>query len=50
VVEVSGTPDEVEAALTALRQAGVLLCATRSGEITVPGRSAGPSLSHTPDQ
>jgi len=51
ILEVTGAPEDVEAALAALRGAGVLDSATRSGEITMPGRlAAGPFLSHTPDQ
>jgi acetolactate synthase small subunit len=40
VVEFTGSPDEVDAAVARLRGAGVLAQVTRSGEIAVPGRRA----------
>ena len=38
VVEITGTPEEVDAALARLRAEGVLSDAMRSGEVALPGR------------
>jgi acetolactate synthase small subunit len=38
VVEITGTPEEVDAALARLRADGVLSGAMRSGEVALPGR------------
>lgn len=43
IVELTGTPPEIDAALDRLREAGILTRATRTGEVPVPELTQGPA-------